>query len=575
MSQETVKRKPSVEKPWLALYEEPLPDEREMEYMLNEYLWKRNEGYMNNVALNYFDKKITYQQVKDEIEKASKALLAFGLKKGDIAIICAAKSPEIIYLFYALNRIGVISNMVDPRTSTEGIREYIEEVNAKFICTFNIFYDKVGEAVKGTSVEKVLLLSPAESLGAVKKFAFNLMNKVKGNYADNVVLWNRFIEEGKSYKGEIVEETDPNKAAFMFHTGGTTGNPKCVLLSTKAFNAVAHQSYAYGEHRGERFLDVMPPFIAYGFACGTHLALSHSFETIIIPKIEPEMMAGLMLKYKPQHMAGVPLHFETMVADPKFKDVDLSYLINAGCGGDSLTEGGEIRVNEFFKSHNAPYPVDKGYGLTEVASAATMSHEKNNKPKSIGYPMCFTSVSVFKPGTDEELSYNEEGEICITGPTMMLGYYNKPEETAEAMKLHSDGQVWMHSGDIGVIDEDGYVFIKSRIKRVVIRHDGFKVYATTIENTASKNPDVAACSAVRIKDKEHAHGDLPVLFLTKKETCTKTDEQFKREVKRLCDKMLPEYVTPVAYYVLPKLPYTGIQKVDYKALEEMAQEKGY
>ncbi|MDO5331298.1 MAG: class I adenylate-forming enzyme family protein [Bacillota bacterium] len=579
MTQPVNMRKPSEEKPWLSLYKN-IPDINEINKTLNDYVWDRADAYANagDIALDFSDTKISFAEVKENIEKAAKSLVALGVKKGDIVIICSITTPEMVYLFYALNKIGAGINMVDPRTSAEGIHEYIEEVDAQFIVTLDIFYERVSEAAKNTNAKILLSVNPAESLPKVKQFAFKLVSlsgKEKVVYSDKVLSWKTFIAKGEGYTGPIEENKDPEATAFIFHTGGTTGSPKCVMLSSRALNAVVLQTEINGPKYKDVFLNVMPSFIAYGFGLGIHMPLSVGMTSVIIPNIEPEMMAGLIRKYKPNHMAGVPLHYVTLMNDQKMNGVDLSYICSTGCGGDSINETDEVLVNEFLKKHNAPYPLNKGYGLTEVSSAATQNVGNNNKLGSVGYPLCHTTVSIFEPGTDHELTYGEEGEICITGPTLMNGYYKKPDETADAVRKHSDGQMWLHSGDIGIIDEDGFVYIKSRIKRVVVRHDGFKVYASTIENTASKDKDVLACAAVGIKDKNRAHGNLPVLFIVKREDSSTSDDEFRKNVKALCDKMLPEYVAPVAYYVVPQLPYTGIGKVDFKTLEGMAGVIGY
>lgn len=200
------------------------------------------------------------------------------------------------------------------------------------------------------------------------------------------------------------------------------------------------------------------------------------FTVIIVPNLDPAKLGSLVLKYKPEHMFGVPSHYQQLAADPKLRDKDLSFILNYAAGGDSIARGAEQTVNDFLAAHGVRYPIAKGYGMTEVASAATVAAGSNNKLGSVGIPMVNTLVAAFEPGTDKELPIGERGELCISGPTTMKGYYNKPDETDIILRRHPDGRIWVHTGDIGYLDEDGFVYLDSRIKRLIIRHDGFKVF---------------------------------------------------------------------------------------------------
>ncbi len=569
-----VLEKPSVVKPWLKLYGAELPKEKDIECSVNHYLWNCNRGHMSDIALSYYNNDITFQQLYDNVQQTAQALLASGVKEGDIVTVCSVMTPEIIYLFYAMDLIGATPNMVDPRTSSQGIKEYITEVDSKLVCTLNVAYPKIKKAVVGTNVTKVLVVSPADSLKGAVKVLYKTGNRDKNEYDANVVFWKQFFATGKNGKPALSDDNyDPNRGTLFVHTGGTSGLPKGVLLGAKAINALAVQYGINGFQRKQRFLDVMPPFIAYGFVCGVHLPLTQGATSVLIPNLDPNELGSLLLKYKPAHMAGVPLHYQTLAKDPKMQNADLSFLITSGVGGDAISTGAEKEVNDFLKAHGCKYPLAKGYGMTEVASTATTCMGNNNKLGSVGIPLCMTTVSIFEPGTDHELGFNEEGEICVSGPNLMIGYYNNPTETQNSLRLHSDGKYWMHTGDIGMMDEDGYVFLKSRIKRVIIRHDGFKVYSTSIENVVSHHPDVEKCSVVGVTDRDHVQGKLPVLFLVWKEAATKakSSQELEKEIQQLCERELAEYALPILYKTVDALPYTGIGKIDYRQLEEEAE----
>lgn len=560
--------KPSVIKPWLKYYSKDGITEEVPKCTLYDYLFQKNKDYPDDIALNYFDTPITFSQLFHNIQKTAKAYLKLGVKNGDIVTICSITTPEIVYSFYAMDLIGAIPNMVDPRTSVEGMREYIKESKSKYVCVLNEAYHKMGDAVVGTDVHKIVVLSPAESLSLVKRTAFNLTNRDKNEYTSNCVKWQNFIQQGEGMTFEPVSY-NPEHCGAIVHTGGTTGSPKGVMLSDDAFNALAFQ-YSKSTiefKRQQKFLDVMPPFIAYGFACGIHLPLCFGMTAIIIPNLDPNNLATLILKYNPAHMCGVPEHYQVLAKDKRMNQADISYLLNCGSGGDSITIGAENEVNEFLKAHGSMYSLSKGYGMTELCSTACTCMSKINKLGSVGIPLVKNTISAFEPGTDKELNVGEKGEICITGPTIMLGYYDKPDETANVLHIHSDGNTWVHTGDIGYIDEDGFVFIDGRIKRLIIRHDGFKVFPSMIENIISTHSDVEKCAVVASRDKDNPQGNLPYVHIVLRNDSPEIQEQIKAEIIQLCREKLPEYAQPVGYRFREDLYYTPVGKVDYRKLE--------
>ena len=562
-------------KPWLAFYDKKFHNMTPPACSAFDYICHQNAGHLSEIALNYYGNKITYADFIVQVKKTAAALRAMQVKPGDILTVVAAMTPEIIYLFYAADMVGATLNLVDPRYSAEGIHNYIEEVDSRMLVCLNVVYDRCYQASKRTGVEKILVLSPAVSLSGPMQLAYRLANPDKNRYASNVIHWKDFIAKGKG-ESTAAEPYDPNHCCMVVHTGGTTGSPKGVMLGDYALNALAQQFSAYENlfQRQQRFLDVMPPFIAYGYACGVHMPLSLGVTVVIIPNLDPAKLGSLVLKYKPSHMCGVPSHYQVMAADPKLKKADLSFILNFAAGGDAISVGAEQSVNEFLKEHNAPYGLAKGYGMTEVSSAATVAVANMNKPGSVGLPLVGTIVSVFEPGTDKELPIGERGEVCISGPSVMQGYYHMPEETSIVLRRHQDGRLWVHSGDIGYMDEEGYVFLDSRIKRMIIRHDGFKVFPSMIENVLSTHPAVEYCSVVGCTDKDHIQGRLPFAYIVLKPAAEKKKRQITRELKALCAEELPEYVLPVGYKYLDKLPYTPIGKVDYIQLEKMLEEEG-
>ena len=563
-------------KPWLKYYDQKFIDQTLPALSAFEYVCQRSKNHLNDTALEYYGRKFTYADLIVNVKKTAAALRGAGVKKGDIITVVSIMTPEIIALFYAADMMGATLNLVDPRYSVEGIREYIEEVDSHLLVCLNVVYERCRQAAKRTNVEKVIVLSPADSLPPVMAVGYKLTTPDKNKYASNVIRWKQFIKGGEG-QSTAAEPYDPDHACVVVHTGGTTGSPKGVMLTDDCFNGIALQFQAYPKlfHRGQKLMNVMPPFIAYGFACGIHLPLVLGFTVVIIPNLDPAKLGSLVLKYKPEHMFGVPAHYQQLAADPKLRDKDLSFIINYAAGGDSLSRGAEQTVNDFLAAHGARYPIAKGYGMTEVSSAATVAAGLDNKPGSVGIPMVNTIIAAFEPGTDRELPIGERGELCISGPCLMKGYYNKPEETAILLRRHPDGRVWAHTGDMGYLDEDGFVYLDSRIKRMIIRHDGFKVFPSMIENVVSRHPAVHQCSVVGCTDKDHTQGRLPFVYIVLKADITAKKKQVIRELERMCAEELPEYVQPVAYKFISSMPMTPVGKVDYRQLEADISPRDY
>ena len=326
--------------------------------------------------------------------------------------------------------------------------------------------------------------------------------------------------------------------------------------------------------RKHTWLNIMPPFIAYGVGNGLHLPLIVGMEVILIPQFDPNKFDELLLKHKPNHMTGVPSHYGNIINSQTLKNKDLSYLIAPIVGGDSMNIDLERQTNQFFKKHNAKCHVVKGYGMTEVSAAVSVcATDSCNQIGSVGIPFTHTVISIFDVENGEELMYNQQGEVCITGPNTMLGYYKNPKATAEIIVRHKDGLDWVHSGDIGYMTEDGMLFIVDRIKRMIVRHDGFKVFPSMIEKTIASHEAVQSCCVVGIPDKEHSQGKLPAAHIVLAPQFSGQKSDVQQQLAALCQKELPEYAQPVDYAFRDSLPLTSIGKVDYQALENISKSR--
>ncbi len=574
-------KKASIERPWLKYYTEEAINSELPAVTIYRYLWENNKHHLDRVALNYFDKKITYGELFSNIERVAASLIETGIKEGDIVTIAMPSTPEAVYLFYALSKIGAISNMVDPRSSKEELEHYAAEVHSTLLFTIDVAALKFRDVKTNTSVREVVTISPADSMPfglslgyAAKTFFESTKEERNVNKSLNFTKWKTFYERGKQ-KNDVNEVPyTKDQPVVIVHTGGTTGVPKGVILSNDNINISSFAATKSGcdLKREHNWLNIMPPFIAYGVGNGLHLPLIVGMEVILIPQFNPNEFDKLLCKYHPNHMTGVPSHYKSLLHSKRMVGEDLSYVIAPTVGGDSVKLELEHAINQFLREHNCQYNLSKGYGMSEVMAGVTFCPTNEvNAIGSVGIPLPHSVVGIFNPDTGEELNYGEIGEVQIQTPHRMIGYYENLEEESKVVKKHADGTIWIHSGDLGYMNEDGLLFIEGRMKNMIIRHDGFKVYPKRIEDTIMKHNAVESCMVVGIDDLEHVQGKLPKAYITLKDGITCFN--IEAEIELLCKKMLPEYSQPVEVEVRESFPLTSIGKFDYHTLEVEACEK--
>lgn len=568
----------SLDKPWLKYYGEELIKEELPQRTIYEYLLSKNSENLDKYAIEYFGNKYTYRELIKKIDETADSFVTLGVKKGDVVTICMPTTPEMVFIFYALSKLGAVSNMIDLRKSAKEIEEYTNEVNSKIFVTSDLIESKIKNIKSNTSVEHVIKISAYESFTPVLTSVLKLKDIIGGKKIEknDFIKWNSFIKLGKknSFTAPINYESDLPVA--IVHTGGTTGKSKGVILSNENINKCARQCETSGLNFSDKgtWLDIMPPFIVYGVGNGLHLPLSMGMKVILMPKFDPTKYDDILLKHKPNYMAGVPSHYGYLLDSKKLDGVDLSFIKTPIVGGDKMDYNLEEQVNEFLKDHNCKSKIIKGYGMSEVDAAVSVCVSNEvNKLKSVGIPLSQTNMGVFDPETDEELTWNQDGEIRISGPNVMLGYYNNPEE--ENKVLHNiNGERWVYSGDLGHFDEDGNLFVHGRYKEMIIRPDGFKVYPSSIEDVIMMHGFVSECKVVGCRDYNESQGELPKAFIIlKKEFDEDMKEKILAEIKQLCQNNLAEYSLPFDYEIRSSLPVTSIGKIDTLALKKEYEEK--
>ena len=557
----------SKEKPWLKYYSEeslakPMPSTSVYSYMK----WS-NRGRVNETAIHYYGKDIKFKKFFADIDECANAFSAIGVKKGDIVSFVSVAIPECITAVYALNKLGATANTIDPRMDKESIKRMIQESDSKITIVIDVAFPKIKPIMDDIAQEKILVHGAWRSLPLVKKIAMKLAVKTDVPYGDKVLRWDDFLALGKDTVA-IEAPYDLDDVVAITYTGGTTGFPKGVMLTNRSMNAAAFNFKRAGlaVTAGERFLGIIPIFTSYGMVCGMHMPLCFRAQLVPIPRFIPTSFGDLVKQFKPNHMISTPAFYELMMNSKAVKNLDLSFLVTMGSGGDTMNEGLENKLVDFMVKHNIKYPLAQGYGMSEVSAAASFCVNEIYKRGSVGIPSVTTTISIFDPDTQQELGYNEVGEVCITGPSMMKGYFKRPEETANVMREHEDGLTWVHSGDLGYIDEDGFLFIIGRVKRMITRFDGHKVFPVNIESLVSEREDVHNCSVIGVRDREHMQGHYPMVLVEFVEGVDK--EKTCREIFKICSEKLEERGQPVAVVAIDKVPITGAGKNDYRTLEK-------
>ena len=575
----------SIDKPWQKYYSKEAITASIPELTAYQYMVSQNEDNLSTKAIMYYGKKISYKNYIDMIDETARRLYNLGITEGEVVTVMSVANPELEVLFYALNKLGAVINLIDVRSDYKQIKKYLMEVKSSEVVVMDNFLPEFDKCMEDEDidniVENVITLSPYNSV----LFPFNVLAEKKSRKEDSnlyskideikkknkYMTWNDLMSVHK-YRYPRYPRYKKNMVAALVHTGGTTGVPKTVKLSNENFNAMAiqYKSLNANYNKGDTFLNGIVPFVAYGIVVTIHMPMCLGMTNIIAPILSPKEFTEFMIKYKPNHTITVPTYVEHFVHDRKADSMNWKCLKNLGIGGDYFPEQSEIYVNEFLKNHGSSSIAEKGYGMTENSSTAGVCLVGVNKTNSFGIPLPLNTYGIFERGTDKELKYGEEGEICITGPTEMLGYLDNEEEEGKVIKIHSDGKKWIHSEDVGIIDEDGFLFFKGRYKRL-IPHGGFKLYPSYIEGVIMKHPDIDNCCVISIPDK--VYGASPEAHVVIKKDSMSELKKLKEELIKLCQDKLPSYSQPEDFIFEEDLPLTSVGKVDYKKVEKMRIKK--
>ena len=563
----------SASAPWLKFYGETPANLTYPRKTIYEMIRDTAERFPDNIAYEFMGKQTTYAQFLKRIDLTAQSFLAMGVRKGDRVTICMPNCPQAVDSFYALNRIGAIGNMIHPLSAAGEIKFYLDFSHSHVILTLDQFYPKVDSIRKELKETVTILvarikdeLPPALAVG----FALTKGRKLPKvpARAAGVLRWNDFLAAGRQRTLPLPEiDGKAEDGAAILYSGGTTGTTKGILLSNLNFNALGLQTIAasgFAPIDGMKMLSVMPVFHGFGLGIGIHTALIGGATCILVPQFNVNTYADLLVKKQPNIIPGVPTLFEALLRAEKLEKADLGFLKGVFCGGDSLSIELKKKVDAFLTAHNATVQIRQGYGLTECVTASCLTPKDYNREGSIGVPFPDTYYKICKPGTMEEVAPNTEGEICLTGPTVMVEYVDNPEETAHTLRRHSDNRIWLHTGDLGKMDEDGFIYFSQRIKRMIIT-SGYNVYPGQLENVIDGHEKVLLSCVIGVKDPYKMQKIKA--FVVLKPGIEPSDE-VKQELLAYCRLHIAKYALPYDIEFRTELPKTLVGKVAYRVLEE-------
>ena len=556
--------------PWTAFYGNTPISLTYPEKTMYQLVQETAQQYPNNIAYVFMGKKTSYPVFLARIDAAARGLVAMGIGKGDRVTICMPNTPQALDCFYALNRIGAIPNMIHPLSAAKEIAFYLNFSKSKAILTLDQFYDKV-DSVRGELENPITIL--VAKIGDELPFPLNLIYPhTKGGKhplpKTGYRLWYDMVAAGKGTNLPNCD-THADDCAAVLYSGGTTGTSKGIMLSNRNFNALGMQTIAasgYPSVAGMKMLSIMPVFHGFGLGVGIHTALIGGATCILVPQFSVKIYADILVKQKPNLIPGVPTLFEALLRAEGLEKADLSFLRGIFSGGDSLSPELKKKVDAFLKDHGCTEQIREGYGTTECVTASCLTPKNFARSGSIGVPFPDTFYKIVAVGTTEEVEAGTEGEICISGPTVMLGYMDNPEETAQTLRCHSDGRVWLHTGDLGYMDADGFVYFRQRIKRMLVTN-GYNVYPSQLENIIDGHEKVLLSCVIGISDERR--GQRIKAYIVPMPGI-EPSEALKAEILDYCKDRIAKYALPREVEFRTELPKTLVGKVAYRVLEEEA-----
>lgn len=532
------------------------------------------EKYPEGIAFDFMGKSTTYRELMKQITVCARSLKAIGIREGDKVTIAMPNCPQAVYLFYAVNMVGAIANMIHPLSAEKEIEFYLNESGSVAAITLDQFYGKFQRARKNTCVNTLIIASISDALSPIMKLGYALTTgrKIEKIPTDAPILtWKKFIQLSNVCVDKFEVPRRGEDPAVILYSGGTTGTTKGIVLTNRNFNALSQQIIAANPmfRPGDKMLAAMPLFHGFGLGVCVHTMLAQGGRCILVPRFTPKSYANDLVKHRCNFIAGVPTLYEALLRLPDMDGADLSCLKGVFSGGDSLSVELKKKFDKFLAEHKATIQVREGYGTTETVTACCLTPSHMCKEGSIGLPFSDTYIKIVEPGTEKELPYGTEGEILLSGPTVMKEYMNHPGETAQTLRRHEDGHTWVYTGDLGVMDEQGFVYFKGRAKRMIIS-SGYNIYPGQLENILDAHQLVQMSCVIGIPDPYKMQ---KVKAYVKLAAGVPANEETKQTILAYCRQNIAKYAMPYDIEFREDMPKTLVGKVAYRVLEEQELKK--
>ncbi len=557
---------PSIDRPQEKYYRTKPVREIVTEQTIYEMIFNSNKDNISAPAIEYMGVTWTFEKLKKKTEQFADAFVKSGLKLGDTVLLGVSNCPEAVATLLALNKIGVISRWFDVRASEKDIEDYANDSKAKYIIAFDMLLPKIQGVIDNTKLEKVLIIYPTDSLSVVMQAMYSLRaNKLPED--SRFIRYIEFVKRGNSKNKIPCVHFDKNRPSIMIQSSGTTGKPKIIVHSDFSATSCARKMSFYDLpiQSGKTVLDALPPWIAYAIGQAVLYPLSLGAKVKLCPTFEPNMVADSLGEFTISFAA--PFHYRYIRDNyNSLSKKQLKGLKKLDCvvsGGDKVSAEENAELEQVLG-----VTLSNGYGNNEGWGCLTCNPAKGNKYGTVGIPKYGETVIAYDANSGEELPYGESGEICSLTDTMFLGYENNPTETNAVKQVHPDGKVWLHTGDLGFVDEDGFITLNGRARRVIVRQ-GFKISAYTIEDKITEHSAVKECVAVEVKDSVEEH--VPMVYIILKDDVS-DKEAVKKSIHHKCTNELKEYEVPKYFQIVTELPYTQNGKYDFRLLEKQGNE---
>ncbi len=532
------------------------------------------KAYPSHTAFDFMGKSTSYRQMLHQIDACARSLRTIGVREGDRITIAMPNCPQAIYMFYAINRVGAVANMIHPLSAEKEIEEYLNLSHSTTIITLDQFYGKIEAIRRNTELRNVIIARIRDELTRPIRAGYMITEgrKIEPIPKDApIISWKQFIKLGRSSFPDYEVKRSADDPAVILYSGGTTGKTKGIVLTNLNFNALSEQVIAANPmfRPGDRMLAAMPLFHGFGLGVCIHTMLSQGGRCVLVPRFTAKSYAKLITKYRCNFIAGVPTLYEALLRLPAMEKADLSCLKGVFSGGDSLSVELKKKFDRFLYGHNASIQIREGFGTTECVTASCLTPPNQSREGSIGIPFPDTYYKIVEPGTDKTLPYGQEGEILIAGPSVMKGYLDMPEETEQTLRTHDDGLTWVYTGDLGSMDDAGFIYFKGRIKRMIIS-SGYNIYPAQLENIFDAHEKVHMSCVIGVPDSYRMHKVKAFIMLR---DGVPANEATKEELMAYGRKHIAKYAMPYDIEFRRELPTTLVGKVAYRKLEEEEAKK--